>query len=419
MGHIGVFCPNAPGHLNPMVALADAIRTRGHRVTFFLLGEPPSSVANAGFEVVPVGGSVFPPDHYRAELQRLGSLQGRAALTHTFSIGTRSADAILEVGPAAARAVGVTALLVDQASSPGGTVADELGVPFATVCNALLLHPDHAVPPFFTSWHPRDSPWSRIRNRIAWAGLTRLYAPILTRIQDRRRRLRLPIPTRIADAWSDRLQISQQPEAFKFPRHTLPKQVRFVGPLRLPGGYQPVPFPWEHLDGRPLIYASLGTLQNRIAGTFRVIAEACEGLEAQLVISTGHGVPPESLGDLPGQPVVVPYAPQLEILRRSTVAVTHAGLNTVLDAMSAGVPMVAIPVTNEQPGIAARVAWVGAGEAIPQTRVTPRTLRAAVVRVQSDPSYRAAVERMRIAIEAGGGAQRAGELIEQSLELTP
>ena len=41
MGHIGILCPNVPGHLNPMVALADATRARGHRVTFFLLGERP------------------------------------------------------------------------------------------------------------------------------------------------------------------------------------------------------------------------------------------------------------------------------------------------------------------------------------------------------------------------------------------
>jgi len=417
MAHVGIFCPNAPGHLNPMVALADAIRSRGHRVTFFLLGEPPSSVAAAGFDVVPLGGTIFPPDQYQTELQRLGLLESRAALTHTFSIATRAAEAILEVGPIAARTAGLTALLVDQASFPGGTVADELGIPFATVCNALLLHPDPASPPFFTHWQPQDTMWARVRNRIAWAGLTRLYAPILTRIQDRRRRLGMPVPVRIMDTWSDRLQISQQPETFEFPRRELPKQVRFVGPLRLPDGYQPVPFPWERLDKRPVIYASLGTLQNRIAGTFRAIAEACDGLDTQLVISTGHGIAPATLGELPGHPVVVAYAPQLELLRRSSVAVTHAGLNTVLDAMAAGVPMVAVPITNEQPGIAARVAWVGTGEAIAHKHLTPQTLRAAIIRVQSNPSYRAAAERIRSSVQAGGGAPRAAELIEQTLGL--
>lgn len=297
-------------------------------------------------------------------------------------------------------------------------MADELGIPFATVCNALLLHAEPTVPPFFTHWQPQDSWWSRTRTRIAWAGLNRLYAPILTKIQDRRRRLGLPVPTEIAAAWSDRLQISQQPKAFEFPRHELPAHVQFVGPLRLPHGYQPVPFPWERLDDRPLIYASLGTLQNRVEGTFRTIAEACDGLDTQLVISTGHGVAPERLGDLPGRPIVVPYAPQLDLLRRSALAVTHAGLNTVLDSLATGVPIVAIPITNEQPGIAARVAWVGAGEAITHKQLTPEVLRTAVVRVRSDPAYRAAAEQIRNSITAGGGAPRAAEMIEQSLGLS-
>lgn len=417
MSHVGIMCPNAPGHLNPMIALADALRTRGHRVTFFLLGDPPSSVTTAGFQIVLLGGSIFPSEQYRAGLQQLGSLQGRAALTHTFAMGARAADAILGVGPSVVRTIGVTALLVDQASFPGGTVADQLALPFATVCNALLLHPDPEVPPFFTHWQPRNTWLAKIRNRIAWTGLNRLYAPILTKIQDHRRRLGLQIPARIADAWSDRLQISQQPEAFEFPRHELPKHVRFVGPLRLPGGYPPVPFPWERLDGRPVIYASLGTLQNRVAGTFRMIAKACDGLDVQLVISTGHGVAPDTLGELPGHPVVVSYAPQLELLQRSAVAVTHAGLNTVLEALGTGLPMVAIPITNEQPGVAARVVWVGAGEALAHRHLTPQALRAAVVRVLSNPSYRAAAEQIRNSIQAGGGASHAAELIEQSLGL--
>ena len=96
--------------------------------------------------------------------------------------------------------------------------------------------------------------------------------------------------------------------------------------------------------------------------------------------------------------MVVPYAPQLELLRRAVLAVTHAGLNTVLDALSTGVPMVAVPVTNDQPGIAARMAWTGAGEAIPLRQATIQRLRTLVARVLSNPSYRAAAERVRDSI---------------------
>lgn len=415
MCHVGIICPNTPGHINPMVALADALRGRGHAVTFFLLGDPPASVAAAGYEVVPLGGSVLSPDDYRAAIQALGALTGRAALRHTFAVGARATAAVLAVGPEVARKARVAALVVDQASFAGGTVADELGLPFVTVCNALLLNADPIVPPFFTHWRPRDTWWARLRNRLAWAALGRLHAPILKHVRDRRRAVGLPPLRRVADAWSARLQVSQQPETFEFPRRELPPHFHFAGPFRRAGGPADVPFPWDRLDGRPIIYASLGTLQNRVPETFRLIAEACAGSDTQLVLSTGRGVSPTALGELPGRPVVVQYAPQMELLARSALAVTHAGLNTVLEALGCGVPLVALPVTNDQPGVAARIAWVGAGEAIRPDTMTPETLRAAITRVRSDPAYRASVERIRDAIRASGGAARAAELIEQSL----
>jgi zeaxanthin glucosyltransferase len=62
----------------------------------------------------------------------------------------------------------------------------------------------------------------------------------------------------------------------------------------------PVDFPWSRLDpNRPLVYASMGTLQNGILQTFRMIAEACAGLDLQLMISLGGGQDPAL--DLPGK----------------------------------------------------------------------------------------------------------------------
>jgi UDP:flavonoid glycosyltransferase YjiC (YdhE family) len=72
------------------------------------------------------------------------------------------------------------------------------------------------------------------------------------------------------------------------------------------------------------VYASLGTLQNGSEAIFRTIAEICGGLEAQLIISLGGGLDPVRLGTLPGDPVVVRFAPQLEILKRAEAVITHA-----------------------------------------------------------------------------------------------
>ncbi|MET0218650.1 MAG: nucleotide disphospho-sugar-binding domain-containing protein, partial [Burkholderiales bacterium] len=89
-----------------------------------------------------------------------------------------------------------------------------------------------------------------------------------------------------------------------------------------------------------------------------------------------------------------------------------------LDALSAGVPMVAIPVTNEQPGIAARIAWAGAGEAITLKQATPDRLCSLIRKVGRDPAYRSAAERIRDSMQSSGGAPRAAEIIERSLVLS-
>jgi hypothetical protein len=89
----------------------------------------------------------------------------------------------------------------------------------------------------------------------------------------------------------------------------------------------------------------MGTLQNRLRPVFHAIAEACARLNVQLVISLGAVLHPDELGRLAGNPVVVEYAPQLELMRRSALAISHGGLNTVLEALSCGVPQVVIPVT--------------------------------------------------------------------------
>ncbi|WP_165253297.1 glycosyltransferase [Paludisphaera soli] len=103
------------------------------------------------------------------------------------------------------------------------------------------------------------------------------------------------------------------------------------------------------------------------------------------------------------------------MLGRAALAVTHAGLNTVLDALSLGVPMLAVPVADEQPRTAARVAWAGAGEALlPFGRLTPEAMRSAISRVLRDPSYRRAARRIQSSIP-GCGAPKAAELIETEL----
>jgi UDP:flavonoid glycosyltransferase YjiC (YdhE family) len=100
----------------------------------------------------------------------------------------------------------------------------------------------------------------------------------------------------------------------------------------------------------------MGTIQNGNADVFRTMAAAVAKNDAQPVISIGSVLRPEQIGPVPKNTIVVNHAPQLELLKKASVCITHAGFNTVLEALTQGVPQVAIPVTHDQPAVAASIA---------------------------------------------------------------
>ena len=111
----------------------------------------------------------------------------------------------------------------------------------------------------------------------------------------------------------------------------------------------------------------------------------------------------------------VPHAPQLPLLEHASLCITHAGLNTALEALSAGVPMVAIPITNDQPGVGARIAFTGTGQVIPLKELSVGRLREAVETVLSDDSYRERANALRAAIAETDGLNKAADIVDRVL----
>lgn len=159
----------------------------------------------------------------------------------------------------------------------------------------------------------------------------------------------------------------------------------------------------------------MGTIQNRLLGVFQSIAEACQYLDVQLVISLGGSASPEVLQGLPGNPLVVGYAPQLQLLEKAELTITHAGMNTTLECLTNAVPMVAIPIANDQPGVASRIVWSGCGEAVPVKKVNADNLRIAIKKVLTEDSYRKNALRLQTAIQKAGGTKRAIDIVEQAI----
>ena len=174
-------------------------------------------------------------------------------------------------------------------------------------------------------------------------------------------------------------------------------------------------FPWEQLTGKSLIYASLGTLVNGLEDVYKHILKAVEPLEdVQVVLSVGKNISPENLGGIPSNTIVVRSAPQIELLKRAALCITHAGLNTVLESLAHGVPMVAIPIGYDQPGTAARIAHHGTGEFIELDELTTNRLRGLIEKVLQDPSYRERAGYFQKVISKTRGLDVAANIIEQA-----
>jgi zeaxanthin glucosyltransferase len=416
MATIGILCPAASGHLNPMNSLGRELARRGHRVVVANAPDVEPAVLAAGLEFAPIGGADYPPGSVAAIFARLGELQGAAAMLYSIKMMIDSGEVILRDAPDAFRSVGVDLLVIDQGSAGGSTVADHLGVPYVTVANAILFNVEAGIPPMAFAWLPSRSPFARARDALIHGGRPLVLRRLLRSIAERRRAWGLPPRVDPIDLFSPFAEICQQPIEFEFPRRQLPPHFHFTGPLTDPQARPPVPFPFEALDGRPLVYASLGTIQNRLLWIFRAIAEAMDGLDVQLVISLGGSADPAVLGPLPGNPLVVRAAPQLELLDRARLTITHAGMNTTLESLARGVPLVAIPIANDQPAVAARIAWTGTGLFITPNRLTPKRLKAAVARVLAEPSFAANAARLRDAIARAGGVSRAADVVERLLQ---
>jgi len=412
MARIGVFCLPMRSHMSLFLTLAAALREQGHDLIFFGLSMNAARIQEQGFEFRLIDPDAALSGTLDGMLRQMGTVEGGDAMKLLGRFEDLRYQIVLKNGPALVERADLKAMLVDQAEFCGGSIAEAAGLPWVSVCNGLSLNSEPDVPPFLTSWSYSGTWAAAARNKLAYAALNRASISRRNLINRYRKLWRLEPYRSFEESFSPFAQISQQVREFDFPRRELPGNFHYVGPLAR-GGTRSVEFPWGRLDGRPLIYASLGTVVNQNRGLFRIIIDACSAIDAQLVLSLGGAGNVDAYRDLPGSPVIVDFAPQLELLRRASVAITHAGLNSTLESLEQGVPLAAIPVAFDQPGVAARIRWVGAGDFIPSSKINAHQLRAMVQRVFEGSTYRAAARRIQHSLANAGGVNEAVRIIEE------
>jgi zeaxanthin glucosyltransferase len=407
---IGFICINGPGHLNPMTALARKLQARNHDVVFLYSSDA------AGLPCVPGNEK----DRYNESRREVSKMQGEDALQFSVRVLLGRTEAILKSLPAVVQANGVDALVIDTIQFYAELGAMQLGMPYIHVSNALHLDFSGYTPLSLYDWPHQTTPSALARNREGVAKFAKILENANEGIRTYAESAGLEIDWESPNSTLSPLaSITQTPSAFDFESAHWPPQFRHTGPFHDGKGREKVDFPWERLTGEPLIYASMGTRMNGRAEVFRtIVAAVAKHKGLQLVLSLGDQVNPEQIEPAPGNAIIVKRAPQLELLKQTSACITHAGLNTVLESLAQGVPQVAIPVSYDQPGVAARIADKKTGVVTSLDKLTADHLSTLLNEVLNDSAYRDNARKLQKAIAKANGLSVAADLIETSLGVT-
>ena len=160
-------------------------------------------------------------------------------------------------------------------------------------------------------------------------------------------------------------------------------------------------FPWNQLeDDRPFVYASLGSQVFHQPRIFASLVVAARDEPHSLVISAG-----DLAAAISGRgALATPYAPQLALLPRAAAMVTHGGANSVMEALSSGVPLLVTPICNDQPHNARFVEQSGAGIALDLQSASVAERRAALRALVAAGPHREAAARVAASYATRDGA---------------
>lgn len=420
MAHYALICPDDAGHLLSDGPLGVELMRRGHRVTM-VSGKKAVAIARQLdlplYELDTAG----IPRRLSVPMWLVFSLAGSGWMVALRSWFRWRAEVALQLLPSALGELQVDGVVIDHTIVAAGSVAERLGLPFVTVCSGTLWHQEAAVPPSYTHFPYAEDRRALWRNRWAYAGWHWFMQPTLKVLNRQRQAWRLPPFRSVNDSFSPLAQVSQLCPEFDFPRHELPDIFHYIGSLasnrRVPTDEQ---FRWDWLDGRALIFASLGSMvYARELPVLRNIMAACAGLDAQLVFSLGKWNDKRAslrgrLGPAPENVLVVDFAPQLALLDKARLLITHAGLNSVLESICRAVPMVALPRRGDTPGVGARIERSGVGLRT-SDRASAEKLRQLIDRVLTGDSFRQRAQAIQAAMLAAGGVSRAAEITEEAL----
>ncbi|MEL6297048.1 MAG: glycosyltransferase [Pseudomonadota bacterium] len=416
--HFALIAPPLAGHMNPMLALGGELIARGHQATYFGVADTRDRVVRAGVAFVAMGAGSHPAGELEQRSRMLARAGSLSALRGVIDMMARDTKMLVAGLPQALHDARVDGLIVDQLEPAGGLVARHLGLPYASLASALMINRDVIAPPYFTGWQPKDTSTARQMIKGAeqvYDWLTRTHGNVIAAAAHD---WRLGDLKTCQDCLSPDLDLIQIPAAYDVPRLAPAPQLAFVGPIRAAGDADDQTLPnAKPGDGRPLVFASFGTLFGGRYQSFLAIAEGARRAGCRVAIAHGGRLTSDEVRHLEASGAdVADFVPQRALLQSAAACVSHGGMNTTMDALEAGVPLLAMAIGFDQMANAARIEHHGCGMALTHRKATPDRVARALDALINTVGYAARAKSMSAAIKACGGRREAANRVVELVE---
>ena len=386
MAKIVFFCIPAHGHTNPTLAVVRELVARGHQVWYYSYQLMRRKIEAAGATFVPC-------DDYDMEqhLSPKDSVRVGKDMAFSTKILVDTTLALDDAVCAEMERLRPDCIVADSMAVWGKAVALKLGIPFVSSTTTFAFNRHSA----------------KIMKQGRGDLFKMLFAmPKVTKHIKRLQAKGYPVNNILDILQNDdntHTIVYTSPQ-FQPCSETFSHRYAFVGPT-----IRPVSTPFEKKREK-LVYISMGTVNNDMLPLYQRCIAALGDTGYQVVLSVGSLVPLEAFGPLPSNVALYPTVDQIALLEKADAFLTHCGMNSVSEGLYFGVPLILLPQTSEQKGVAERVRQLNAGILLEKT--TPEAIRAAVDTALSDPHYKENALAIGEGFRNCSGAKGAADKIE-------
>ena len=337
MSKIVFFCIPAHGHTNPTLGVVRELISRGHEVWYYSYNMFKEKIEATGATFISCDGFDVEQNLSPKDSIRIGkdlAFSTKILVDTTLALDDKVCNEMEELKP--------DCIVADSMAIWGKAVALKLGIPFVSSTTTFAFNSESAKV-------MKQSFGELLKMILSMPKINK----DIKRLKDRGYPINNILDILQNDNDTDTI-VYTSPEFQPF-SETFSDKYAFVGPSIRPTTEDIV----KKKD--KLIYISMGTVNNNLMPLYKSCIKALENTDYQVIMSVGNLVSIDDFGKLPENIEVYAHVDQIAVLKKADVFVSHCGMNSVNESLYFEVPLVMLPQTTEQSGVASRVSEVGAG----------------------------------------------------------